>query len=43
VLALWGLVGVVLAWRFFKWEPVAGDGSSAGRRRRRGSRAAASG
>lgn len=34
VIALWGLVGVVLAARFFKWEPVADSGRPARRRRR---------
>lgn len=37
VMALWGVFGVALAWRFFKWEPVADAGSPSrrGRRRRR--------
>ncbi len=34
VMAVWGLVGTVLALRFFSWEPRAGSG---GRRRRRAS------
>lgn len=41
-LAAWGVIGVLLAWRFFKWEPVAeasGQGR-AGRRRPRGRSAA---
>lgn len=43
VLAAWGVVGAVLAWRCFKWEPVAGDGSSAPRSRPRRGRAKSSG
>lgn len=43
VLAVWGVVGVLLAWRFFKWEPVAGDGGSTQRSRRRRGRHQSSG
>lgn len=37
VLAAWGLVGALLAWRFFKWEPVTDVArlGASGRRRRR--------
>lgn len=33
VIVLWGVAGAVLAWRFFKWDPVA-DAGRPGRRRR---------
>lgn len=35
VVAAWGVVGVVLAVRYFKWEPVADSGRPSRRGRRR--------
>lgn len=39
VLAAWSLIGVAIAWKFFKWEPLSDDGragrAGAGRHRRR--------
>lgn len=36
VLALWALLGAVVAWRKFSWEPAVGSSTTRGRRSRRG-------
>ncbi len=43
VMAAWGVAGVLLGLRFFKWEPRGGEGRAVRRRRRRRERAGAAG